>query len=58
MLSKLYSVERINTTITSRMEASWLITRDDGTVVLSVQAEGHPEALELLESAINEGFSD
>lgn len=50
-------VSRISATLTSNMEASWLITRDDGTIVLSVQGQGHPEYLEMLEQAINERFT-
>lgn len=50
-------VSRTSATLTSNMEASWLITRDDGTIVLSIQAQGHPEALEILEQAINERFT-
>lgn len=50
-------VSRTTTALAPNMAASWLITRDDGTVVLSIQAQGHPEALEQLESMLTERFT-
>lgn len=56
MLDKSYSVERTNASMVPSMEASWLVSREESTAILYIQAQGHPELLQLLENIIAEEF--